>query len=76
MYIWMFPENYDDIPDWWHEFTNYCYEESIKTKWQFMSVIRFELRNAGIKLITSKKRSWYLRCGTEAELSTFIFKWV
>ena len=73
-----------DIGNLWHKpwpsyFENFwedCTETARINGWDPVTVVNYQLRPLGGKLITTKTQGWYLRWDTESAHTAFVLKWL
>lgn len=62
-------------PDYFDNFWKHCDKIARKNRWLTITVVNYELRPFGGKLIQTKTQGWYLRWDTEAAHTMFVLKW-
>lgn len=61
--------------NWWWNFKKYCNKIASENGWQSFTVINYELRPYGGRLITPKTYDPYLRFDSEAGFTMFVLRW-
>jgi hypothetical protein len=72
-----------DIPGLWKEpwpqyfvnFVDHCNDRARQTGWLAETVINYELKPLGGRLIKTKTQGWYLRWDKESSHTFFVLKW-
>lgn len=65
----------DRWPDYFDKFYKHCQQIAVKGKYNIGTVINYELRPLGGKMIQTKTQGWYLRWDNEASHTAFVLKW-
>jgi hypothetical protein len=61
--------------EYFQNFYHHCQEIAIKNKWILDTVLNYELRPLGGRLIKTKTQGWYLRWDAESSHTAFVLKW-
>lgn len=62
-------------PVYFENFFNHCNEIAKQNGWSPMTVINYQLRPLGGRLIITKTQGWYLRWDEEMNHTAFVLKW-
>lgn len=62
------PESFDNL--YWH-----CFDVAKQNGWVHDTVMNYELRSLGGRLIRTKTQGWYLRFDDAAGYTAFTLKW-
>lgn len=62
-------------PQYFDKFYKHCHTVARTNGWSAETVMNYELRPLGGKLITTKTQGWYLRWDTEASHTAFVLRW-
>jgi len=65
----------DDSPKWFDNFLEHCQEIARQNGWSPATVMNYQLRPLGGKLIITKTQGWYLRWDKESSHTAFVLKW-
>lgn len=66
----------DKWPDYFDNFYRHCQDYAAKHNFQVLdTVIDYQLKPFGGKLIKTKTQGWYLRWDQEASHTFFVLKW-
>lgn len=63
------------VPTWWCNFTAHCIEISDINHWTFATVVNYELRPHGGRLISPRAHPDYLRFDCEQQFTMFVLRW-
>ena len=64
--------------DWAEYFQNFylhCHEIASKNNWVLDTVIKYELKPVGGRLIKTSTQGWYLRWDSEKQHTMFVLRW-
>lgn len=62
-------------PQAFEHFFWHCHKIATKNKWIVDTVINYELRPMGGRLVKTKHYGWYLRWDKESDYTAFLLKW-
>lgn len=62
-------------PTYFERFFVHCKEIAEANGWMPITVMNYQLRPLGGKLIMTKTQGWYLRWDTESAHTAFVLKW-
>ena len=62
-------------PEYFEKFWEDCSETARINGWDPITVINYQLRPLGGRLITTKTQGWYLRWDKESSHTAFVLKW-
>ena len=65
----------DAWPGYFERFFGYCQEIAEANNWMPITVMNYQLRPWGGKLIMTKTQGWYLRWDTESAHTAFVLRW-
>lgn len=60
---------------WWLNFSSHCCDISVENHWHDETVINYQLRPYGARLIQPKTYNPYLRFDREADFTIFQLRW-
>lgn len=61
--------------EYFQNFYHYCQEIAIKNDWVLDTVLNYELKPLGGRLIKTKTQGWYLRWDSEKQYTMFLLRW-
>ena len=62
-------------PDYFENFVNYCNDLARENDWRVDTVINYQLRPLGGRLIKTRTQGMYLRWDTEQAHTLFVLRW-
>lgn len=62
-------------PDYFENFYYHCLEIANKNHWMHDTVMNYELKPLGGRLIRTETQGWYLRWDTESAHTAFVLRW-
>lgn len=65
----------DPWPVYFDRFFSHCKEIAEANDWMPITVMNYQLRPLGGKLIMTKTQGWYLRWDTESAHTAFVLRW-
>jgi hypothetical protein len=65
----------DDVPSYFDNFLLHCQEIARQNGWSPATVMNYQLRPLGGKLIITKTQGWYLRWDKESSHTAFVLRW-
>lgn len=65
----------DQWPNYFDNFLRHCQDIARENGWSTSTVMNYQLRPLGGKLIQTKTQGWYLRWNNEASHTAFVLKW-
>lgn len=63
------------MPDYFENFLRHCNDIADENNWDIRTVINYQLRPLGGRLITTKMHGRYLRWDTEEAHTFFVLRW-
>lgn len=65
----------DPWPEYFDNFYKHCRDIAHANDWEVGTVMNYQLRPLGGKLVTTKTQGWYLRWDQESNHTAFVLKW-
>ena len=65
----------DPWPKYFDNFWTHCTRIARENGWATVSVVNYQLRPLGGRLIQTKTQGWYLRWDQESSHTAFVLKW-
>jgi hypothetical protein len=65
----------DPWPQYFDNFFHHCLRIANENGWEGITVMNYELKPLGGKLIQTKTQGWYLRWDTESAHTLFVLRW-
>jgi len=62
-------------PQYFNRFYHHCESIARANDWQTDTVINYELRSLGGRLIKTSTQGWYLRWDNESSHTAFVLRW-
>ena len=63
------------FPKYFEKFYNHCRKLGQEHGWETITVMNYQLKPLGGKLIQTSTQGWYLRWDDEASHTAFVLKW-
>lgn len=62
-------------PDYFENFVSHCNDIADKNNWDVRTVMDYQLRPMGGKVIKTSTQGWYLRWDEEKQHTMFVLRW-
>lgn len=66
---------HDPWPKYFERFYNHCGTIAMDNNWNQETVINYQLKELGGRLIKTSTQGWYLRWDKESSHTAFVLKW-